>query len=247
MASIFDRSIGDVLSDGVATDRLVRALSSVQETDYVSALQALLDATERFHPTAQLRGALVLEGASLQDDEQRAVEDVVAIFERHDGDVKKQHDLLERFREPETPVSPEGFCYAAKTLDVGGAIADPVQRERRWQAAKHVLEHVEAPDGNNIMTREQWDRWDLFLLDMGLDLLATGEQRAEALASTAHKLERENVIRLSAHTDAEVRGRVEQMTLDRQIDTLEHERRTLELARPGVAPRGERPPDTRTF
>jgi hypothetical protein len=230
---ILDRPVREVLEDERLLDRLHVAITLDTGCSYLDACGWILDSLQ-FMPSGG-RGPLTVREAVSRFADADAVGADCGLLERRDETLAlaREQELakagvltLDKVREGGAPVDPD--------LDVAMALRDPVTRERRWQKARGLREHLAraTPNGPQPMfeTRPEWSVWDDAELTAGRDVLAAAEQHAKVASANAKVRETamalDRVIASSRDRSSKVRE------LDREMVRLQRERDAIVPPRP---------------
>ncbi len=218
-----DTPIGVVFGDSKTLHRLAHAVAMDQGINYAKALEQLHDATDEAHS----RGKRTLGDAL--DWSRSKPEDVQAnmtLLERRDAAVGAAQEralrpvMLERTDDRGLVLLDQGDSARPGT-DIGTALTDPAERERRLARARKAAPGMYDGDKG----RQEFNDFDRRYLEVGLDLVRT--------------MERGNEIRAAQNEAAQVARQLDQViasTVDRrqQLRLLDAEIERLQGQRSSV-------------
>ena len=159
-----------VFEDRALLGRVVRAVQLDQNCDFVTALDQLHAGTDH---AMSLGGGTLREALEWVGDDEYLAQSLRTL-ERRDAVVEsaQKRDLDEQ---PDLRRDQMGRVFVNQgdgtTTDIGAALSDPVERERRFQRARHFDARYEAP----VKGRGIFDLEDRVHLESGVDLVKSLE------------------------------------------------------------------------
>jgi hypothetical protein len=187
-----DMPIRELFEDRPLLDRAVRSIALDQDIGYVDALDALQRGSESAHDQRTPTVRAAVEWAHSDPGE---IEQGMRLLERRDGAVERTYkQALGKTARLKT--NAQGLVRLdqgdERTADIGAALHDPAEQERRLARARTASGRFQLNEG-----RAEFLRQDKLYLEAGLDLVRTMERDAkhqtrQAKAQTeSHKVARQ--------------------------------------------------------
>ncbi len=182
-SATLDADYRAVFNDGKLLDRVVRSIAMDQDGNYVKALEQLHDGTDSARDAGKRTLRAALEGTKSKPDDVQAN---LTMLQRRDAAVAAAHQrelepiTLERTNSQGLVLLDQGDdngndSGSGVTVDVGLALADPVERERRLARARKLAPNAYSGEKG----RQDFFDTDRLHLESGIDLVRTMERGRE--------------------------------------------------------------------
>lgn len=220
MSDVLDTNLGALFNDRPLLARVTRAIQLDRGLDWPDAMSHLHAGVDFAfaHGKPTLRGAL--EWAS---DDPEYMAESLTLLERRDAAVAKAYERASEpimlDRDPRGMVlldqggDAAGGTGATATVDIGAALTDPAERERRLARARKLDGSYSGDEG-----RKRFDFEDRVQLESGKDLVRTLE--ANAAERAAQHEAQQVAAQLDRTLVASSDKRAKLKTLERQIKQL---------------------------
>jgi hypothetical protein len=220
--AMLDQPVTMLSDDPGACMRVIRCIELQAGLSFVDAharLMAGVDVVSMERGPKTVRAALDAVGCAMDVDEVAAD---LRLLESRDEELAGLYRLDAAPLEAEH-VDNDGQVLLDASADAGAMIADPVERERRWQRAKRV----------GWDDRGQFDDDDRRHLDAGIDLVRSAERRVEIVGVRGRQAVRARQLDQAVESARDAKSRVR--ALDAQIAELRGQRGAAAAVVPPIA------------